>query len=503
MTEKKFLEHLAGLASSVQDSPLDHEEFFRELGKLFEELALFPEVFCASLALKIDGRLVVRSFVEKIEKELSQEPVEFYLPVDSVESMTKASFCRSVPENPDCTFGGLYEFHRVPIEAGGEIEGLLVVQQNTSGSVESSIPDYLSCIAGVIALHLSRQKENALRNDAMILETILELSPDLFWIQDENHRFVTVNRAFLRAVRRAQKQVISKKPEDILLPKQAQALRELHNRVSQTGLSSSVEPQHLSEDKDEAYSISMTPITGTDSRRRYVGSARNVTRYVRMKNEKTRLLELLGRAVYRAAFVTRTDHRLRLHLTRECATMIGSFLYQNYRSFGSSFLSYLRFSVYFYDIGMLTLDRSLITKEGPLDENEWNQLVEHPAKGAELVDMLIQEQGGSHDALEFARCTALFHHERYDGKGYPEGLQSDKIPLSARILAVCDAYGAMRTPRPYNRIFTHMEVVRSINEGSGKRYDPLVVEAFSEIEMHLETLSDRFIISGDFMKSIF
>ena len=183
--------------------------------------------------------------------------------------------------------------------------------------------------------------------------------------------------------------------------------------------------------------------------------------------------------------------------------MISSFLYQNYRPFDASFLSHIRFAVYFYDMGMLTIDRSVLLKESPLNEDEWNSVLKHPEKGGELIDALMKEQGWNHPGLEFSKEVARNHHERYNGSGYPKGLKSDRIPLSARIMAVCDSYAAMRAPRPYTHKRSHLEAAKTIREASGKAFDPLVVEAFLEIEAHIESLSERFVDNRDLPEGFF
>jgi HD-GYP domain-containing protein (c-di-GMP phosphodiesterase class II) len=83
--------------------------------------------------------------------------------------------------------------------------------------------------------------------------------------------------------------------------------------------------------------------------------------------------------------------------------------------------------------------------------------------------------------LEGALPILLYHHERYDGKGYPFGLAGDRIPLEARIFAVVDAYDAMTSDRPYRKAITHDEAIQEIVANAGTQFDPAVVQVFQEV----------------------
>ncbi len=82
----------------------------------------------------------------------------------------------------------------------------------------------------------------------------------------------------------------------------------------------------------------------------------------------------------------------------------------------------------------------------------------------------------------------LYHHERWDGKGYPRGLKGSEIPLPARIVAIADSYDAMRASRPYNIPLSHKEAVNEIRRCSGTQFDPALVKVFLNIEKRLESI---------------
>ncbi|OJF14278.1 bifunctional diguanylate cyclase/phosphohydrolase [Couchioplanes caeruleus] len=123
-----------------------------------------------------------------------------------------------------------------------------------------------------------------------------------------------------------------------------------------------------------------------------------------------------------------------------------------------------------HDIGKITVDEAVLRKPGQPDADEWAQLRCHPQEGARLVANL-----GEHGDL--ASLIAA-HHERYDGTGYPQGLAGEQIPIGARIIAICDAWAAMRTDRPYARALTTAEARAQIELGRGGQFDPTVADAF-------------------------
>ena len=88
-----------------------------------------------------------------------------------------------------------------------------------------------------------------------------------------------------------------------------------------------------------------------------------------------------------------------------------------------------------------------------------------------------------------AKNIAAFHHERFDGTGYPEGLKGESIPLEARIFALADVYDALRSERPYKKSINHIEVIKKIKSESGKHFDPDIVNAFLTIEKMFSEVS--------------
>ncbi len=140
----------------------------------------------------------------------------------------------------------------------------------------------------------------------------------------------------------------------------------------------------------------------------------------------------------------------------------------------------LKFGAILHDIGKIYVRESVLRKPGSLDPDEWTEMKRHAKIGADLLERIPY--------LTAAIPIIQYHHERWDGKGYPEGLSGDAIPIEARIVSVADSYDAMTTARVYQPACTPEEAVNEIVAGVGIRYDPKVVEAFLSIVDRLEPL---------------
>ncbi|GAG73645.1 unnamed protein product, partial [marine sediment metagenome] len=133
----------------------------------------------------------------------------------------------------------------------------------------------------------------------------------------------------------------------------------------------------------------------------------------------------------------------------------------------------LKNAAYLHDIGKIRTDLSILKKPKKLKLDEWDQIKEHPTIGFEIIsDMAIPKSVG---------LAILYHHEKYDGSGYPGKLEKDKIPLFARILCVVDSFDAMVTTREYKRTFTMEEAAQELRKEAGTHFDPKIVNIFCKI----------------------
>jgi putative nucleotidyltransferase with HDIG domain len=133
-------------------------------------------------------------------------------------------------------------------------------------------------------------------------------------------------------------------------------------------------------------------------------------------------------------------------------------------------LKRIEFGALLHDIGKIGIDDRILRKAGKLTTEEWYIIRKHALKGANIVRLIPN--------LEKITDIILYHHERYDGTGYPEGLKGEKIPLGARIIAVADAFDTMTTDRSYRSAMSFDEAIRELLNHCGKQFCPQVAEAF-------------------------
>jgi hypothetical protein len=126
-----------------------------------------------------------------------------------------------------------------------------------------------------------------------------------------------------------------------------------------------------------------------------------------------------------------------------------------------------------HDLGKVRVPDRVLSKRGPLDPTERELVNRHPDWGAELIEQV--------PGLEPVATIVRFHHERWDGTGYPDGLAHDRIPVASRIVAVCDAYQAMTSARPYRAALPPAAAAYELRAGAGTQFDPALVNCFVEV----------------------
>ena len=132
-----------------------------------------------------------------------------------------------------------------------------------------------------------------------------------------------------------------------------------------------------------------------------------------------------------------------------------------------------------HDVGKINISDSVLNKPGKLTDEEFAIMKTHTTAGKEILEKAISTVQGE-NYLKEARNMAAYHHERWDGKGYPEGLHGEVIPLSARIMAVADVFDALASPRVYKPAFPLEKALTILQEGSGTQFDPKCVEVFMD-----------------------
>ena len=131
-----------------------------------------------------------------------------------------------------------------------------------------------------------------------------------------------------------------------------------------------------------------------------------------------------------------------------------------------------------HDIGKVGIPDVILQKPGPLTPQEYNVMKRHSALGAEAIALAQSEGASNIEFLTVAREIARWHHERWDGGGYPDGLAGEAIPLAARIMALADVFDALISPRIYKTAKSYDEARAMIAAGRGKHFDPVITDVF-------------------------
>jgi hypothetical protein len=155
------------------------------------------------------------------------------------------------------------------------------------------------------------------------------------------------------------------------------------------------------------------------------------------------------------------------------------------------FIQLISIAAMLHDIGKVGIEDAILLKPGRLTDAERVSMQRHSRLGGRhLAD--IEQRLGSCDVIRMARDIARWHHERWDGTGYPDGLAGEAIPLAARIAAVADVYEALTSLRHYKPPFSHRRSVEIIRHEAGKQFDPDMVDVFLQIESLCETFAFKF-----------
>ena len=141
-----------------------------------------------------------------------------------------------------------------------------------------------------------------------------------------------------------------------------------------------------------------------------------------------------------------------------------------------------------HDIGKIGIDEKILNKSGKLTKEEFDIMKTHTLIGATMLENLKMYQGEI--LLEVAYQICRWHHERYDGKGYPDGLVGEEIPISAQVVSLADAYDALISDRVYKKAYSHEQAVKMILNGECGAFNPVLLECLTDIQDHLKEVVD-------------
>jgi len=157
------------------------------------------------------------------------------------------------------------------------------------------------------------------------------------------------------------------------------------------------------------------------------------------------------------------------------------------RGLGQDFSELILYASAMHDVGKIGVPDSILLKSKPLTPEEWLIMQQHPIIGARII--------GDHDSqlISLAREIALYHHEKWDGSGYPHGISGNEIPISARIAAISDVFDALTSDRPYKQAWPLEKVTETIQKESGHHFEPIMVELFLENLPEIMKIKERYI----------
>lgn len=195
----------------------------------------------------------------------------------------------------------------------------------------------------------------------------------------------------------------------------------------------------------------------------------------RLSRSQELLLAQLQQAYESTLIMLANAIELRDHYTRGHVERVRDYTLAIARNMGltDNRLDQLQYGSILHDIGKIHILESVLSKPGPLDGPEWDEMKKHPVVGVEMVKNI--------PFLAPAIPVILHHHERWDGQGYPYGLAREEIPLVARIVAVADSLDAMITSRTYRVALTPDQAYDEISNCSGTHFDPEIVKSFQSV----------------------
>jgi response regulator RpfG family c-di-GMP phosphodiesterase len=198
----------------------------------------------------------------------------------------------------------------------------------------------------------------------------------------------------------------------------------------------------------------------------------NIERLNRMYDD--RLSGVFGMAMLAepAALITRAElQRMRQLCKRLSLHLMHSYTFE--QQIDDEFIEQIEIACVLHDVGNIRMPAELLLKPGKLSTAETSELAQHTLQGAEILGRMSDNNG----YLAMSCTIAAAHHEQFNGRGYPAGMNGERIPLAARIVAVVDSYVAMTSPRPYRCALAPELALLEIAQASGERFDPRIVEA--------------------------
>lgn len=160
------------------------------------------------------------------------------------------------------------------------------------------------------------------------------------------------------------------------------------------------------------------------------------------------------------------------------------------KEISSSFIDEIELAAQLHDIGFLAISDSIQYKAGKLTQEEWKVIKTHPSIGAKHLEE-IYKQSSKNNFMKMAIDIAQYHHENWNGTGYPYGLSGEEIPLSARIVRIIDCFDVLNRDRCYRKAYSAEESLQIMRKGIGTKFDPDIMEIFEKVQKQLRTENNK------------
>ncbi len=208
-------------------------------------------------------------------------------------------------------------------------------------------------------------------------------------------------------------------------------------------------------------------------------------RILRLQSQDLLILSMAKLADYRSR-----ETGFHLERVQYFTKILATDYMEHHGGINSQYISLLVTLSSLHDIGKVAISDAILHKPGKLTQAEFSIMKNHTTIGGQLLDEIYQSTGAAQ--LRVARDIVLYHHERFDGTGYPHGLHGKKIPLSARFVALADVYDALTSKRCYKSSFSHEKARGIIMSEKGKHFDPLLVDCFERRHEDFQSVAKQY-----------
>ncbi len=309
-----------------------------------------------------------------------------------------------------------------------------------------------------------KEMEFKLRENEKKFRSYVENAPLAVFIASEDGRLLEANERACKLTGYSEEELLEMKVPDLHPPEISEDVKKAFGELLKKGEMKADFP-YLRKDGTKGYFL----LNAVElPRSRFLGFALDITKRkeAQQKLEKATLetLQALNRTI------EAKDEYTGEHIDRvqKLSVKLGKKL-----GLSESRLEQLRYASILHDIGKIGIPDSILGKPGNLTEEEWEEMRKHPEIGERIV--------GKVDQLKRAAEIVGQHQEKFDGSGYPRGLEREEITLEARIVAVADAWDAMRSDRPYREALPEKEALEELRENAGSQFDPEIVEILLEM----------------------